>query len=396
MRPRLRSFSDSYGRLAKLLAFVSVVVFVETIFYYAVVPLLPHYAHRFGLSKFGAGLLVAAYPVGTLLGAMPGGLYASKVGVRRTVVAGLVLMCAATLVFGFGGSAVVLDSARFVQGVGGAWIWAGGLAWLASSVPADRRAQALGVAIGAAIAGALFGPVVGAIASRVGTGPTFSAASVAGACLIVVGLLIGAPATEAAQSLRHALLALKDPSVIGGVWVTFLGGLAFGVVDVLGPLRLSRLGATAITIGAAFLGAAALEAVLSPVIGRIADRRGPISPVRVCVAGAVLVSVLLPFASPASLLVVLIVVGLPAYGLLFVPGAAMISDGAQRQGLHQGLGFAVWLFAWAAGQGIAAATGGAVAQATSDSVCYVLLAAIFLATRFLIRRKSRLLLASSG
>lgn len=396
MRPNLRSFTASNGGLVKLLAFVSVVVFVETIFYYAVVPLLPHYAHRFGLSKSGAGLLVAAYPIGTLLGAMPGGLYASKVGVRRTVVAGLVLMSAATLVFGFADSAVLLDSARFVQGVGGAGIWAGGLAWLTLSVPIDRRAQALGVAIGAAIAGALFGPVVGAIASRVGTGPTFSAASVIGACLIVISLLIAAPTTEEAQSLRHAAVALKDPSLLGGVWITFLGGLAFGVVDVLGPLRLSRLGATAIVIGAAFLGAAALEAALSPVIGRIADRRGPVLPVRVCVAFAVLVSLLLPFATPASLLVALIVVGLPAYGLLFVPGAAMISDGAQRQGLHQGLGFAIWLFAWAAGQGIAAASGGALAQATSDSVCYIALAVIFAMTRLMIRRNSRLLLASPG
>ena len=207
------------------------------------------------------------------------------------------------------------------------------------------------MAIGAAIAGALFGPVVGAVASRVGTGPTFSAASVIGAFLIVTSLLITAPTAETSQSIRHALVAVKDPSVMGGIWFTFLGGLAFGVVDVLAPLRLNRLGASAIVIGAAFLGAAALEAVLSPVIGRIADRRGAVSPIRVCVAGAVLVSVLLPFASPAPLLVALIVVGLPAYGMLFVPSAAIISDAAQRLGLHQGLGFAIWSFAWAAGQG---------------------------------------------
>jgi MFS family permease len=263
-------------------------------------------------------------------------------------------------------------------------------------VPARRRAQALGVAIGAAIAGALFGPVVGAVASRVGTGPTFSAASVIGACLIVVSLLKAPPTAQASQSIRHALVAVKDRNVMGGVWITCLGGLAFGVVDVLAPLRLSRLGASAIVIGAAFLGAAALEAVLSPVIGRIADRRGAVLPIRACVAGAVLVSVLLPFASPAPLLVALIVVGLPAYGLLFVPSAAIISDAAQRQGLHQGLGFAIWSFAWAAGQGVASVSGGAVAQATSDTVCYILVAAIFAATWLLIRKKNRLLLASSG
>jgi MFS family permease len=394
--PRFRSLADSYGGLLKLLALVSAVVFVETMFYYAIVPLLPHYAHRFGLSKAGAGILVGCYPIGTLLGTLPGGAYASKVGMRRTVVAGLVLMCAATLAFGFAGSAVLADCARFVQGVGGAWIWTGGLAWLASEVPTGRRAQALGVAIGAAIAGALFGPVVGAVASRVGTGPTFSVASVVGTGLIVASLLIAAPPPQASQPIRQALLAVKDPNVAIGAWVTFIGGLAFGIVDVLAPLRLNRLGASAIVIGAAFLGSAALEAALSPVIGRIADRRGALSPIRVCVTGAILVSVLLPFASPAALLVVLIVVGLPMFGLLFVPSAAIISDAAHRNGLHQGLGFALWSFAWAAGQGSAAISGGAVAQATSDGVCYAILAVIFAVTLLLMRRKSGVLLPSPG
>lgn len=391
---RIRSVAGSNGALIKLLALVSALVFVETIFYYAIVPLLPHYAHRFGLSKTGAGILVGSYPIGTLLGTLPSGAYASKVGVRRTVVAGLVLMSAATLAFGFAGSAVLADCARFVQGVGGAWIWTGGLAWLAAEAPTGRRAQALGVAIGAAIAGALFGPVVGAIASRLGTAPTFSAACVIGTGLIAATVLIAAPATEASQSIRQALRAVKDPDVSSGAWVTFLGGLAFGLVDVLAPLRLSRLGASAIIIGAAFLGTAALEATLSPVIGRIADRRGPLSPIRVCVAGGVLVSALLPFASPAPLLVVLIVFGLPTYGLLFVPSAAIISDAAHRNGLHQGMGFAIWSFAWAAGQGTAAVSGGAVAQASSDAVCYAVLAVIFAVTLLLLRRERRVLLAS--
>lgn len=396
MRPTLKSFNALGGGLGALLVFVCAVVFVDTVFFTAVTPLLPHYVHALRLSKAEAGILVAAYPIGTLLGAVPGGLFASRLGVRPAVVTGLTLMSAATLVFGFATSAVLLDLARFVQGVGGACTWAGGLGWLASAVPVDRRAGALGVAFSAAVGGALLGPVVGALASNVGTGPTFAGATVAGACLIVGSLLIRVPSGDESQSLRSALLALRDPSLVGGMWLTFLAGLSFGVVDVLAPLRLNSLGATAVVIAAAFLGAAALEAALAPVIGRVADRRGRALPVRLSVSCSVVVSLLLPFVVPKALLVVVLIVGLPAFGTLFVPAAAMISDGARHENLHQGLGFGLSNLAWAGGQAIAAAGSGALAQATTDTVPYVLLAAAFASTLFMLRPKGLRFIARLG
>jgi MFS family permease len=396
VRPTLKSFNALGGGLGALLVFVCAVVFVDTVFFTAVTPLLPHYVHALRLSKAEAGILVAAYPIGTLLGAVPGGLFASRLGVRPAVVTGLTLMSAATLVFGFATSAVLLDLARFVQGVGGACTWAGGLGWLASARPAPPRAGALGVAFSAAVGGALLGPVVGALASNVGTGPTFAGATVAGACLIVGSLLIRVPSGDESQSLRSALLALRDPSLVGGMWLTFLAGLSFGVVDVLAPLRLNSLGATAVVIAAAFLGAAALEAALAPVIGRVADRRGRALPVRLSVSCSVVMSLLLPFVVPKALLVVVLIVGLPAFGTLFVPAAAMISDGARHENLHQGLGFGLSNLAWAGGQAIAAAGSGALAQATTDTVPYVLLAAAFASTLFMLRPKGLRFIARLG
>jgi MFS family permease len=379
-----------------LLPLICAAVLVDTVFFTALTPLLPHYVHTLGLSKTGAGILVAAYPLGTLIGALPGGVVATRLGVRPAVVVGLAVMSAATLVFGFDTSPAILDAARFVQGVAGACTWAGSLAWLAAAAPPERRGRALGVAFSAALGGALVGPVVGAVASRVGTGPAFAAASVAGVFLLLASLTMPRPHAGEPQSLRHALPALSDPKIAAGMWLTALAGIAFGVVDVLVPLRLNALGATAVVISAAFLGAAALEGGFSPFIGRLSDRRGSLAPVRVSLVAAIAVAALIPFVSPSWVLVVLLVIGLPAFGVLFVPASAMVSEGADRRHLHQGLAFGLANLAWAAGQALAAVASGALAQATVDAFPFILLAGLFLLTALALRPSGRRLLARIG
>jgi MFS family permease len=366
--------------MLRLVAFVSALVLVDTVFFTALTPLLPHYTREAGLTKAGAGVLVACYPAGTLVGSLPGGVLVARIGERRVALLGLGLMSAATLAFGWTHTASVLDAARFVQGVGGACTWAAGLAWLSASAPDEKRGELLGTAFGAAVVGALFGPVVGWAAIQVGTGPAFSAASVAAAALMAAAFAVPPPKSGGSQALREIVPALRDPRLVSGMWLMALAGIAFGVVDVLAPLRLARLGASSTIIAATFLSAAVIESCVSPVAGRFSDRFGTRRPVLIGLAVGTLFAVLAWLPGNVPWLIAVLVVGMPFFGALYTPAAAMVSESAQDRKINHGIAFALTNLTWAAGQAIAASGSGALAEATSDMVPYLLLGAACLAT----------------
>jgi predicted MFS family arabinose efflux permease len=365
--------------MRKLLLLVSAVVLVDTSFYAAITPLLPDLTEEFGLSKAGAGLLAAAYPVGTFVGGLPGGIVAARVGVRPTVLLGLALMVLSSIAVAFAGSILVLDVARFVQGVGGAASWAGAMAWLAGAAPRERRGQLIGSAMGAAIAGALLGPVIGVLADLTSFELVFCGVAVVGLGLMAWTLRTPAAAPLGDGSLRGLTGALRNPQVRTGLALITVPGLLFGTLSVLGPLRLDELGAATAAIGAIWLVSAALEAIVSPLAGRFSDRRGQVAPLLGGLIGGAVTFALLPWPGDAVTLGVLIVIGSPVIGLLWAPSMSMLSDGADAVGLEQGLAFGLMNLTWATGQSIGDIGGARLGQAAGDEVAYLVLSAICLA-----------------
>ncbi|MBV8955476.1 MAG: MFS transporter, partial [Solirubrobacterales bacterium] len=186
----------------RLVFLVGAVVFIDTMFYAAIAPLLPTLAHELHLSKLSAGVMTASYPLGTLLGSIPGGVLASRAGPKRAVYLGLALLGTSTLAFGFLHNELLLDLARFVEGVGGACSWAGGLAWLVVEAPASRRGALIGGALGAAIAGALFGPLIGTLATAIGRAAAFCGVVVFALALIVAAQRLPVASATSEQGAR--------------------------------------------------------------------------------------------------------------------------------------------------------------------------------------------------
>jgi MFS family permease len=373
------------GFVRRLLVMVSAIVLVDTMFYAAIAPLLPYYAHHFHLAKAQAGVLAAAYAAGTLLGSLPAGWMATRVGVRATILVGLGLMIVSSVAFAFARDIAALDIARFVQGVGGAGSWAAGLAWLIGRAPVNRRGEMIGAALSAAIVGALLGPVLGTAATQTSPKLVFLLVAGLGMLLLIWTLNERAPAQDGDSRVAFTP-ALRDARVMTGMWLTTLGALLYGTLAVLGPLRLSHLGASNVTIGVVFLVGAAAAGVVSPFAGRMADRRGWRVPVLAGLCASVVWVSLLALPRSVALLFVLIVVADPIFGIQYPPAGAMISDGAEATGLAQTYAFGLFNLAWAGGQFIGSAGSAGLAQATSDAVPYALLAALCVATVLAVRQ----------
>ena len=117
----LRTREPRYGRPVlelqrRTVVLIRVLLGFESVLYSALTPVLPHYAHAFGASKPAIGVLAASYPAGMIPGSLLGGWIATRTGVRRTTVVGLLLFTGSIVAFGFGADIVVLDGLRFVAG----------------------------------------------------------------------------------------------------------------------------------------------------------------------------------------------------------------------------------------------------------------------------------------
>ena len=362
--------------MRRLVLLVGAIVLVDTMFYAAITPLLPKLADELDLGKNGAGVLTGAYAAGTLLGSLPAGWLIARFGVKPTVIVGLMLMTVSCLAFAFAKSIPVLDGARFLQGIGGACSWAGGMAWVAGEAPRERRGALLGSAMGFAIFGVQLGPVVGAVARGVGQEFAFSTTVLFGIALGIWAWTMPVHRAEG-DALATPTEALRSRTMLAGMWLTALPAAAFGVLDVLAPLHLDALGASALALAATFFAAAGVEAIVTPAVGRYTDRAGARTVVRGGLAATVagLIVLQLPDTVLALSLVVIAVSGL--LGVLWVPAMGLLTGGAEKIGLDHGFAFAYFNLAWAAGFSLGAFAGGSLAEVTSDAVAYAGVAGLY-------------------
>ena len=326
------------GRLFRLL--IGALILVSAAAQFALVPVMPVYARRLGLSGFEQGMVLGATGLATLVVSVPAGALSDRFGARRLTLAAGLLMAAATAAQALAGSFPALLAARLAFGAGYGMVWTAGLCWLANA--AVGGPNALGGSVASAGVGGVAGPAAsGALAQSLGLAVPLLATA-AGFAVITAGLAVlrvpPGPAAPFRASTRGQRSAPASRDLIGAAAAVVTAGLSTGVCALLVPARLQAAGASSGQIGLAFAAAGILFAVgsaLTAALGRRAVNLTVTCGGMLVVAGALSLAVV---GSTPLLLVAMLCVTTAARSVLWTVSYPLAASASARSGAGSGAG----------------------------------------------------------
>jgi MFS transporter, DHA1 family, solute carrier family 18 (vesicular amine transporter), member 1/2 len=359
---------------------------VDTLLFTMVVPALPEFAERDGLSDAQAALVFATFPVAQLVTALATAGLVERLGRRPLVVAATLLLAGATLMFAVTEGGAMLALARTAQGVAAGAAWTAGIAAISDVFPTRELGLRIGLAQTAGGGLGLLGPVLGGVLiDLVGTDATFLLAAALPMALLPPALMMpetrrpGARPIPVASGIR-AVMARRRARAAAGTLAAVSGSLA--LIEPLVPLELeSRLGLSASAIGVVFGACLLGNMIAAPIAGRWSDRSGRIAPV--AVGGAVLTASLpLIAVGPAAwVALALLVMGL-GFGTMGASCGALLTEAVDEAGLagNYGLSAAILTVVYSAGYAAGPLVGAAAVAATSFAGAMIAGAALVGAT----------------
>jgi MFS family permease len=367
-----------------LVVLLFLAIFAGELMWHAIVPLVPAFSQRFGLTKLEGGELLASTSVAILLVSIPAGMLSERFGVRRLTLVSLAVMAAADLGQGMAGSFVALLGARALFGLGFGILWTAGVAWL-SEVSGDRHAQALSLTVTTAGIGGIAGPAfAGVLVQRFGLAAPFTVAAVA-TLAVMVALMLDPSGSGGAVEVTQPLVsivraAVSDHGVLVSVVLMSLGGLIGGVVNLLVPLQLHQNGMSTASIGLLFGVSAAAFIASSAVTARFGDRaaRNEVAVVVSLMAAAVMV--LPALGATTAVLVAFLLVRAPIMALMFTITFPIGVAGARRAGITVAAVAALINIVWSASVLAGPLLAGLIAETVGNRLAFVMLSVASLAS----------------
>ena len=127
---------------------------------------LPSIGSELSLDAVTLGWIATAYILASATLLVPFGRIADIHGRKKVFTYGVIVFTVSSFLSGIAGSAAMLISFRVLQGIGGAMIAGTGVAMLTSVFPAAERGKALGINVAATYAGLSLGPVLGGVLTQ--------------------------------------------------------------------------------------------------------------------------------------------------------------------------------------------------------------------------------------
>src|SRR5262245_23129161 len=225
----------------------------------SVVPVLPLYARSFGVTQAAIGLSIAVYGLARFLVAVPVGQLCDRLGRRPALALGGVVTAAGNLICAYAPNYPTLVGARFIAGVGAAFVLTAGQIVLADITTPAVRGRAMAIYQGTFLFAVGIGPFPGGVlAERYGLATPFVVYAIIGGLAALVGWLrVPEPIRLRPREPRDAAGTLPPPpasgsqprllvSRIGFLLVSLVSfasaftrtGALFTVIPVLGQDRL--------------------------------------------------------------------------------------------------------------------------------------------------------------
>lgn len=251
----------------------------------AVMPIVAVSAREVGASIGVSSLLVATLGLGTLLGDLPSGAIAARIGERRALLVAAVVEAVGMLVAGLASSLALLFVGILVVGLAGSLFGLARQAYLTEAVPIHLRARALSTLGGVHRIGYFLGPFIGSLVIlRWGVGAAYvvgGVAALAAFVLVLVAPDITAAATGVAgDARRHTVLSVlvahRRVLLTLGVGAMWVSG-ARAVREALVPLWAESVGLTPAQTSLVFGIAGAADMVLFYPSGWLMDRYGRVA-----------------------------------------------------------------------------------------------------------------------
>ncbi len=357
--------------MKRLLVLVCVVIFVDSLGYGVVVPVMPNYAQDLGIGELGLGILFASYAMGNILAALPFGLVSDRFGRRPFLVFGMLAMAGAFVLYAYSTTYSALFLSRFLDGVTAAANWSVGLALVADIYPAGERGKGMGTVMAVMGAGSIAGPALGGVLNDwIGYKAPFLLVALicvaGGVFALLCRELRDLPhGTTEADYGRMARSVLAYPGMVLVIVVVMMGTVSLGLLEPLFPVFLQEnMGLGSTGIGLLFALTVLAYSVSSPIAGKLADRMGKRSLMAWGLLATAVVTPLLVFSRNLALTAVLFALSGVCIALFETPTLPFIADritGGEDSEVY-GTAFGIFNMAWAIGYLIGPAAGGFLAQ----------------------------------
>ena len=124
---------------------------------------LPSIGSELAMDAISLGWVATAYLLAAAMFLVPFGRIADIYGRKRIFTYGILTYTVASMLSAIATSAAMLIASRVLQGIGGAMIFSTGVAILTSVFPAEERGKALGINVAAVYLGLSLGPFLGGL-----------------------------------------------------------------------------------------------------------------------------------------------------------------------------------------------------------------------------------------